>query len=55
VDALRGASLKALEDRLDALMCAAMVAYFRARPDQCWIVGDVATGYILVPTPPGVA
>lgn len=46
---LRGRALKGLEDRLDAVICAATVASYRATPEAWSVVGDVATGYILVP------
>ncbi len=49
---LRGKSLKALEDRLDSLMCAAMVAVYERYPERCVIAGDVEEGYILVPEVP---
>jgi len=56
---LRGRAIKAAEDRLDALLCAAMVAHFVREPDDCLLAGaataaDVEKGYILVPQPPDV-
>ena len=49
VPALRGRALKSLEDRLDALLCAAMAARWLERPWSCEVIGDPAGGYILVP------
>jgi predicted RNase H-like nuclease len=46
---LRGRSLKDLEDRLDAMLCAAMAAHYWNMPQACTIAGDVENGYILVP------
>lgn len=45
-----GAALKAVEDQLDSLIC----AYVGARwwywgLDRNWVLGDLATGYIIVP------
>jgi predicted RNase H-like nuclease len=57
ISSLRGRALKAHEDRLDALLCAAMAAAFVHAPDRCVIAGantpaDVCNGYIVVPIPP---
>ncbi|MGQ0552702.1 MAG: GNAT family N-acetyltransferase [Planctomycetota bacterium] len=57
VGALRGRGLKALEDRLDALLCAAMAAAFVHAPERCEIAGartpaEARHGYIVVPKPP---
>jgi predicted RNase H-like nuclease len=54
---LRGRAIKAAEDRLDALLCAAMIARFVLHPNECLLPGatdsnDFAAGYILVPKPP---
>lgn len=49
VPALRGGALKGLEDRLDAVLCAAVAARWRERPWTCEVIGDPAGGYILVP------
>jgi len=49
VAALRGRALKDLEDRLDAVLCAAMAARWLERPWSCEVIGDPAAGYILVP------
>ncbi|MEM7311214.1 MAG: DUF429 domain-containing protein [Planctomycetota bacterium] len=46
---LRGRALKDLEDRLDAVVCAAMAARFAHAPERCEVLGDVATGYVVVP------
>ena len=46
---LRGRGLKHLEDRLDALVCAALVAVYRRDSATCEVLGDVDAGYILVP------
>lgn len=52
VTALRGRALKALEDRLDALVCAAMAAVLAANPGACEILGTLAEGYVVVPRLP---
>ncbi len=45
---LRGAALKSLEDRLDALLCAYMAFYFQTWGEtRCEIIGDHAEGYII--------
>ena len=45
---LRGSSLKALEDRLDAVLCAYMAFYFHAWGEtRCEVIGDHAQGYII--------
>ncbi len=52
-NSLRGAALKANEDRLDAIVCAYIAYYY-----WFWgsggtrLFGDVDSGYIIVPTPP---
>jgi predicted RNase H-like nuclease len=49
---LRGRTLKHYEDRIDALFCAYLAAYF-----WCWsyarneMIGDMTTGYIINPKP----
>ena len=45
--ALRGAALKSLEDRLDALLCAYTAFYFHTWGERCEIIGDHAQGYII--------
>ncbi len=49
---LKGKDLKALEDQLDSLICAYVGAYWwywgAARN---WVLGDIKTGYIVVPAP----
>jgi predicted RNase H-like nuclease len=54
---LRGRGLKAHEDRLDALLCAAMAAALLHAPDRCIIAGadnpaEARMGYIVVPRAP---
>jgi predicted RNase H-like nuclease len=46
---LAGRALKGLEDRLDAVVCAAVGAHFRADPRNWHVLGDTAAGYIVVP------
>lgn len=47
---LRGARLKGLEDRLDALLCAYMTAYYWVWGEQrCEVLGDLKGGYIIGP------
>ena len=47
---LRGRTLKGFEDRVDALLCAFMAAYFwHWREERCRVYGDVKTGYIICP------
>ena len=48
-EALRGRALKALEDRLDAVLCAAMAVIWCTHRTRCRVIGDVASGYVLVP------
>jgi len=49
----KGADLKAVEDQLDALICAYVAAHWwywgLARN---WVLGDREAGYIVVPAPP---
>lgn len=47
--ALKGRALKGLEDRLDAVVCATVGAHFRADPKNWRVIGDTASGYIVVP------
>ena len=50
VDALRGGDMKGFEDRLDALLCAYMAAYYwRWGTQRCHVYGDLESGYILCP------
>lgn len=49
VDLLRGRALKAREDLLDAHLCAAAAAAFLANPDEFETLGDLESGYVLVP------
>ncbi|ASC72179.1 hypothetical protein XM38_031330 [Halomicronema hongdechloris C2206] len=47
-----GAALKAVEDQLDSLTCAYVAAYWWYWGcDRTWVLGDVETGYIVVPAP----
>ena len=47
---LKGKGLKALEDKLDALLCAYMTLYFWTwRNERCELFGDLKTGYIIGP------
>ncbi|WP_346292463.1 DUF429 domain-containing protein [Sphaerothrix gracilis] len=48
----KGAALKALEDKLDALTCAYLAAYWVWHgQQQNQVYGDRASGYIIVPAP----
>jgi predicted RNase H-like nuclease len=49
IGGLRGRGLKDLEDRLDALLCAAMTARWLEAPWTCEVIGDPSAGYVLVP------
>jgi len=45
---LRGSTLKSLEDRLDALLCAYMAFYFRTWGEtRCEVIGNHTEGYII--------
>ena len=48
---LRGIALKRYEDRLDALVCAYVAAYFWqwGNGDHCTVIGDRKTGYVVTP------
>ena len=48
---LRGMKLKRYEDRLDALVCAYVAAYFWywGEGDRCTVIGDRKTGYVVTP------
>lgn len=48
--ALRGAALKANEDKLDAIMCAYIAYHWFWRRPCIRTFGDLASGYIVVPT-----
>lgn len=49
-----GAALKAVEDQLDSLICAYIAAHWWYwGSDRNWVLGDAATGYIVVPVPFG--
>lgn len=49
---LRGAGLKAFEDRLDAVVCAYVAARWSARPATCRVFGTREAGYIVTPMRP---
>lgn len=49
IHSLRGAELKAREDVLDAHLCAATAAVYLHAPERFEAVGDLDTGYVLVP------
>ncbi|NNC75903.1 MAG: DUF429 domain-containing protein, partial [Acidimicrobiia bacterium] len=48
-DSVRGAALKAVEDRLDARICAWVAAIWGQKPSQIRLYGDGETGHIAVP------
>jgi predicted RNase H-like nuclease len=54
-----GRALKALEDQLDSIICAYVAAHWwfwgtQANPSvRNWVMGDLETGYIVIPCPPG--
>lgn len=49
---MTGNALKAVEDRLDSLICAYIGAYwwYWGR-ERNWVLGDISTGYLVVPAP----
>ena len=48
-----GKALKELEDKLDSLVCAYVGAYWWYwGKERCRVLGDRATGYIVIPCPP---
>lgn len=50
VTALRGRTMKGFEDRVDALLCGFMAAYYwQWRDARCRVYGDVKAGYIICP------
>jgi predicted RNase H-like nuclease len=52
IPALKGRSLKALEDTLDAITCAYVVNYlWHHGPDAALVYGSVKEGHILTPAP----
>lgn len=55
-DDLRGMALKRYEDRLDALVCAYVAAYFWqwGDGDRCAVIGDRKTGYVVTPITPAL-
>ena len=49
---LKGIALKAAEDQLDSLLCAYVAAHWWYWGlERNWVLGDRATGYIVVPAP----
>ncbi len=49
-----GTALKAVEDQLDSLICAYVAAHWWYWGiERNWVLGDAATGYIVVPAPFG--
>ncbi len=51
-----GAALKAVEDRLDSLICAYVGAYWWYWGlERNWVLGDITTGYIVVPIAGSIA
>jgi predicted RNase H-like nuclease len=53
--ATTSATLRRLEDRLDAVVCAYIAAYGHAWPDRVHVFGDACNGYILTPITPDIA
>jgi predicted RNase H-like nuclease len=50
----QGSALKAVEDQLDSLVCAYVAAHWwHWGAARNWVLGDVETGYIVVPAPVG--
>lgn len=49
VTRLKGITLKAFEDRLDAIFCAYIAYYAWAFPEKCAVLGTLNEGYILSP------
>ena len=50
IAALRGRAMKGFEDKVDALLCAYMAAYYwQWRERRCRVYGNVKTGYIICP------
>ncbi|MEO1392400.1 MAG: DUF429 domain-containing protein [Cyanobacteria bacterium J06634_5] len=48
-----GKALKAVEDQLDSIICAYVAAHWWYWGlSQNWVIGDRASGYIVVPSPP---
>jgi predicted RNase H-like nuclease len=50
--ATRASQLDRDEDPVDAVMCAYVARYWYHRPEDVTIYGDVASGYIVTPSPP---
>lgn len=49
IEELRGRSLDQFGDVLDAILCAHIVYRYHLDPDSTLVIGDLATGYILLP------
>jgi len=50
LDGMKGARLKAYEDRLDAILCAYIAAYYWTwGTERCAVFGDLEGGYIVTP------
>lgn len=54
VGARRPVDLRLVEDEVDAIFCAYLAWLWGAHDPQLRVLGDVATGYIVVPGPPRV-
>ena len=56
MDELRGRSLKSYEDALDAVFCAYLAFhYWRWGAERNEMIGDLESGYIVVPTRPALS
>jgi predicted RNase H-like nuclease len=51
----RKSEIRAVEDRIDAMLCAYIASYAATRPDDVTVFGDVENGYIVTPTLPDSA
>jgi len=49
LETLKSQKLKDFEDTLDGIFCAYLSYYVWARPDDCEVLGDLKTGYIMTP------
>lgn len=49
----RKADLERVEDEIDAIVCAHLAWLWSSRPDALRVYGDVRSGYIVAPPPPG--
>ena len=49
---IKGKELKTIEDQLDSLLCAYIAAHWWYwGTERNWVLGDIDTGYIIVPAP----